>query len=77
MQGQDQWFSTITEVSNAWGILTNLENDPPLYTLLPHTRALKPVKPGGYHLRGTGEVGTSPDFLTTRTRRSPGPKYRP
>ncbi len=73
---QKQWFGTITEVSNARGIVIDLENDTNYCALPPDLRALKPAEPGEYRLRATGEVITNPDFLTTWTRREPDPQDR-
>ncbi len=75
--GQMQWFGTITEVSNSKGIVIALRNDPAHCALPPDLSALRPAKPGEYHLRATGEVITDPDFFTTWTCREPNPKNRP
>jgi len=75
--GQMQWFGTITEVSNAKGIVIALLNDPTHCALPPDLSALRPGKPGEYRPRATGEVITDPDFITTWTCKEPDPKDRP
>jgi hypothetical protein len=44
------------------------------YILPPDTRSFSRAPAGDYRLRGTGEVVTNPDFLTTWTVVRPTPK---
>jgi hypothetical protein len=71
-----QWFGTITEISNAKGIVIALRNDPTYCALPPDLSALRPAKPGEYRLRATGEVISDPDFITTWICKEPDPKER-
>ena len=75
--GQMQWFGTITEVSNAKGIVIALRNDRTHCALPPDLSALRRAKPGEYRLRATGEVITDPDYITTWTCKEPDPKDKP
>jgi len=70
-----QWYGTITEVSNARGIVIALKNDSTYCALPPDGfSCLVPAKPGEYRLHSTGEVIRNPDFLVTLTRKAPAPK---
>lgn len=75
--GQRQWFGTITEVSNTKGIVIQLKNDTEYCALPPDLSALKPAKPGDYHLRSTGEIVRNPDFITTWICKEPPPNEKP
>lgn len=72
--GQMQWVGTITEVSNAKGIVIALRNDPTHCALPPDLSALRPAKPGEYRLRATGEVIRDPDFIATSVCQEPDPR---
>ncbi|HVY69500.1 MAG TPA: hypothetical protein VHH73_06195 [Verrucomicrobiae bacterium] len=72
--GQMQWFGTITEVSNARGIVIALQNEANPCALPPDLSSLRAVKPGQYRLRATSAVITNPNFIATWVSQAPAPK---
>ncbi len=70
---QKQWSGRIARVSNAEGIVIDLDDSDAPCSLPPDLKFLKPAKPGEYRLRSTRSVITDPDFLTTWTCKKPAP----